>query len=194
MASRLTRIYTRQGDHGSTAFSGGEKIAKDDPAIEALGTVDELNCAIGLALSSLEPEAEATIKTESVGSLLIRVQHELFEVGGDLYRGVAHLAIDDCVAVMEGEIDRLNEQLGPLEEFILPGGCRAAAECHLARALCRRAERAVVAMVHAGHPDSGATRYLNRLSDLLFVVARTINHTAGHKESCWQPRRATSDN
>ncbi|GAB6040448.1 cob(I)yrinic acid a,c-diamide adenosyltransferase [Endothiovibrio diazotrophicus] len=181
MSNRLTKIYTRSGDRGSTGIGGGVRVEKDDPRIEAIGSVDELNSSVGLVLAEELSEESRSILTE--------IQHDLFDVGVGVYRPEPLIDVARRVAWLEETLDRLNEALGPLEEFILPGGCRAAAACHLARTVCRRAERRVAALKRAGHSDNDAGKYLNRLSDLLFVLARHLNREAGTPDVLWRPAR-----
>lgn len=178
MGYRLSKIHTHTGDDGTTGLATGERVKKSDPRIEAIGAIDETSCTIGVLL------CEAGLP-EDVAASLVRIQHELFEVGGALampgYRaiGAAH------VARLEEELDALNAPLPPLREFVLPGGNRAAAACHVARATCRRAERSAWAAADAAPIDLELTRYLNRLSDYLFVVARTLARATG-EERLWQ--------
>jgi cob(I)alamin adenosyltransferase len=165
----VARIYTRTGDQGSTGLFGGERVAKDSARIEALGAVDETNAAIGLAraLLNIEPDLER---------MLDRIQHLLFDLGADLASpGQSRRVGAARTARLEADIDRLEAQLEPLKAFILPGGAPAAAALHLARTVCRRAERAVVAV--GEEPE--ALIFLNRLSDLLFVAARWANRDRG---------------
>lgn len=183
---KLTKIYTRTGDAGETGLVDGSRIAKSDPRMAAIGDVDEANCAIGTALPDLETGAHRT--------MLARIQNELFDLGADLATpgeafapSEAELRITaDQVARLETEIDALNESLAPLTSFILPGGHRAAAQLHLARAVVRRAERAAVAAGDRVALNPQALAYLNRLSDHLFVLARAIN-ADGAGDVLWQP-------
>ncbi len=177
MGNRLSKIYTRTGDAGDTGLGDGARVAKDDARVEAYGTVDELNSAVGLLLSSELPD--------DVRATLTRLQHELFDLGGELCMPGFTLVPDDYVVALEKDLDRFNEDLPALKDFILPGGSEAAARCHLARTICRRAERRVVTL--GKHEDINATavRYLNRLSDLLFVVARVLARHDGGTEVLW---------
>lgn len=180
MGHRLTRIYTRTGDDGSTGLGDGSRIAKNHLRVEALGDVDELNCVLGVLLAEVLPE--------QTRSLLVRIQHDLFDLGAELCIPGHHLIPDSRVEELEQAIDGYNAMLAPLKEFILPGGSRAAALCHLARTVCRRAERRLVAL-HQGEPVSNAAlRYLNRLSDLLFVAARDLNRDSGERDVLWESR------
>jgi len=179
MGHRLSKIYTRTGDDGTTGLASGERIAKTDPRVAAFGDVDELNSALGLLL------AEADVPPAIVASLE-RIQHELFEIGAELslpgYRKIGA----EHVAALERDLDRLNEELPPLEEFVLPGGTRAAAVCHLARTICRRAERSAWAAADVAALNPDLLRYVNRLSDLLFVTARALARQNGGRETLWR--------
>ena len=183
----LNRIYTRTGDAGRTRLATGEQVSKSDGRVEAYGAVDETNACLGLA----------RVHTAGAGdfdALLARLQNELFDLGADLSTppkadeapGAALRILDSQVARLEAEIDALNAELPPLASFVLPGGTPAAAALHLARTVCRRAEREAVRLTEAGEPVSGpAMRYLNRLSDLLFVAARYANDR-GAAEVFWR--------
>ncbi len=180
------KIYTRRGDDGQTHLCAGPRVAKDDPHVEACGAVDELNAMLGLARAeSLAPDMD---------ELLHRVQHELFSVGADLampgqIASTASLLGDRHVEQLEREIDLFDAQLPPLSEFILPGGCRAAALLHCARTVCRRAERRVVSLIMAQNPPGTVApviRYLNRLADLLFVLPRVVNARAALGDEGWR--------
>jgi len=182
---RLTRLYTRAGDEGTTRLADGTEVAKDTPRVAAYGAVDELNSALGVALAGA---LDGRLAAE-----LCRIQNELFDLGGDLATPrepepafeVPRLT-PDRVERLEGVIDELNEATGALENFILPGGATGAAALQLARAVCRRAEREAVTL--AREADVGvAVVYLNRLSDLLFAMARYENHARGVTEPLWQP-------
>ncbi|MCB1876918.1 MAG: cob(I)yrinic acid a,c-diamide adenosyltransferase [Chromatiales bacterium] len=182
MGYRLSRIYTRTGDQGSTGMADGRRLPKDHPRVAAMGDLDELNSAIGLLLASPFDDPE-------LARDLLRVQHDLFDLGGELAMPEAQLLPDDATARLEAVIDRLNTDLPPLKEFILPGGSPAAAQCHLARAVCRRAERSLVAL-GALEPIADRSRaYVNRLSDLLFVAARRLSRLQGGSEILWDRNR-----
>lgn len=179
------KIYTRTGDDGTTGLCAGPRVGKDHPRIEACGVLDELNAALGVARAEALPD--------DLDALLHRIQHELFRVGADLAMpGAAAAELAQIgsahVDLLEQAIDRFEAELPPLREFILPGGTRAAATTHLARTVCRRAERRVVALGEQAGEDSVATavRYLNRLGDLLFVVPRVLNHRAQVAEEAWR--------
>jgi cob(I)alamin adenosyltransferase len=179
VGNRLSKIYTRTGDDGTTGLADGSRVAKKDIRIEAGGTVDELSCAIGLVLAEIDA-------TDPVHADLTRIQHELFEVGAELSLPGYRKTTARHVARLEEGLDRLNGQLPPLKEFILPGGNRPAAACHLARAVCRRAERVVWALAAKTEINPDLPRYLNRLSDYLFVAARTLARRDGAREILWQ--------
>ena len=190
----IHRVYTRQGDSGDTHLAGGQRVPKDSPRIEAYGDIDELNAAIGAARVS----ASASPALAELASILLRVQHELFNLGSilatlpeDLHPRQARVT-DTEIARLEQEMDRLNAELPALRSFLLPGGCRIDAELHLARTVCRRAERRVVALSRLGEVPGEAIRYLNRLGDALFVWGRWANHSLGVAEVLWQPNLAAS--
>ncbi|MBI5611880.1 MAG: cob(I)yrinic acid a,c-diamide adenosyltransferase [Gammaproteobacteria bacterium] len=179
MGHRLSKIYTRTGDDGSTGLGDGTRVAKDHARIEAIGAVDELNSAIGLVLCEDLPD--------SIGSALIAIQHRLFDLGGELSVPGRQVMQDQQVGELETLLDELNSALDPLKEFVLPGGTRAAALCHLARSVCRRAERRAYGLAKREPVSPVGLRYLNRLSDLLFVMARALNRAAGHGDVLWRP-------
>jgi cob(I)alamin adenosyltransferase len=178
MANRLTRIVTRTGDDGTTGLADGSRLAKSAQRIETLGAVDELNSAIGLLLVEDMPVA-ARVCLEGV-------QHDLFDLGGELsIPGHAIMSEAHCMRLDEA-IAVFNAQLPPLKDFILPGGARAGALAHLARTACRRAERVLVALASEAPQPPAMLQYLNRLSDLLFVLARSLNRHAGRTDVYWQ--------
>lgn len=178
---RLSKIVTRTGDAGTTGLGDGSRVAKDSPRIDAIGSVDELNSAIGVLLAEPLPNA--------VTECLVAVQHDLFDLGGELSIPGYTSMTDAHVTRLEAEVERFNAELAPLKEFILPGGTRAAALAHVARTVCRRAERALVAAA-AGEAITQTSRvYLNRLSDLLFVLARTLNLAGGRPDVLWRKDR-----
>lgn len=182
MGNRLSKIYTRTGDDGTTGLGDGSRVPKDDPRVEAYGSVDECNSAIGavLAVPGLPPD---------VRDLLTGVQHELFELGGELCIP-GHRAIEARhVTALEAALDRCNAGLPPLKEFILPGGGPAAAACHLARTICRRAERRCWTLARAQSVAPEPLQYLNRLSDLLFVIARVLARHESGREVLWKRER-----
>jgi cob(I)alamin adenosyltransferase len=178
MGHRLSKIYTRTGDAGTTGLGDGSRVGKDAPRIAALGDVDELNSVIGLLLCENLPA--------DVREALIGIQHDLFDLGGEMSIPGARLLADNQPARLEKMLDGWNGQLEPLKEFILPGGTRAAALTHQARTVCRRAERSVVALAHNEAVSDAGRQYLNRLSDLLFVLGRWLNKSAGCGDVLWQ--------
>ena len=183
MGNRLSRIYTRTGDQGSTGLGNGDRVAKDCPRIEAIGAVDELNCAIGRVLVHDVREA--------LRECLQVVQHKLFDLGGELSIPGYQAVRDEDIAQVESALEQFNADLPPLKEFILPGGGRAAADCHLARAICRRAERRLVSLARDEEISEQARIYLNRLSDLLFVMCRILARDEGGIEVLWRnPNRS----
>jgi cob(I)alamin adenosyltransferase len=183
MGKRLSKIYTRTGDDGTTGLGDGTRVAKDSLRVEAFGTVDEANSAIGIILAcpTVPPPVRAT---------LTDVQHDLFELGGELCIPGYSAITDSFIERLEGALDTLNADLPALEEFILPGGSEAAARCHLARTIVRRAERVTTALGHVESVRPEVLRYLNRLSDLLFVVARTLARVEGGQEVLWNRDRS----
>ena len=181
MGNRLSRIVTRTGDAGSTGLGDGSRVAKDSARIEAIGTVDELNSTLGLLLAERLPAA--------IASLLTDVQHDLFDLGGELSIPGHRALADARVEALESAVDTFNAALAPLKEFILPGGTRAAGITHVARTVCRRAERCTVTLAGSEEVSDVTRRYLNRLSDLLFVLARTLNKAAGRSDVLWQSHR-----
>jgi cob(I)alamin adenosyltransferase len=193
MAIRINRVYTRSGDDGRTALVGGRRVAKDDARIAAYGDVDELNCVLGVVRTELaEPPYSENHDARALDRTLAFLQQELFDLGSELatppdavYEGMIRIG-DEQVTRLEGYIDALQPDLEPLNSFVLPGGGRAGAALHLARTVCRRAERLVTTLVRDGDAEPGPARYLNRLSDLLFVQARWIAAKTGHAETLWQ--------
>jgi cob(I)alamin adenosyltransferase len=181
MGHRLSKIVTRTGDAGTTGLGDGSRVAKDAARIEAIGAVDELNSTLGVLLAEALPETIATC--------LVDVQHDLFDLGGELSIPGYAAVTPEQVLRLEDHVERLNADLAPLKEFVLPGGTRAAALAHVARTVCRRAERALVHLGHAETLSDPARRYVNRLSDLLFVVARALNAAAGRPDVLWQKER-----
>ena len=181
MGNRLSKIYTRTGDDGSTGLGDGSRTGKDALRVEAFGTVDEANSAIGVLLAVALPE--------EVASLLTRIQHQLFDLGGELCIPGHAAIIDADIDGLEQQLDHYNDSLPPLKDFILPAGGEAAARCHLARTIVRRAERCTVALSRVETVRPQALRYLNRLSDLLFVLARVLARADGHGEVLWQHAR-----
>jgi len=182
MGNRLSKIYTRTGDDGSTGLGDGSRVAKDSLRVSAYGTVDELNSTIGMVLAS---EGVA----EDVRETLTQVQHDLFDLGGELCIPGMAMVFDADIERLEQVLDAFNDPLPPLKDFILPGGGMAASCCHLARTVCRRAEREVIALGRSEEIRPQAQRYLNRLSDLLFVLCRVLARASGHGEVLWNHER-----
>ena len=185
MGHRLSKIYTKTGDDGTTGLGDGTRVAKDSARVAAYGTVDEANSAIGLLLATPLPAPQG----ESIAALLTTIQHQLFDLGGELCIP-GHAAIQEAdVTALETQLDAFNDPLPPLKDFILPGGGEAAARCHLARTIVRRAERETVTLARHDAVRPEAIRYLNRLSDLLFVLARVLARDSGHGEVLWKHER-----
>lgn len=181
MGHRLSKIYTRTGDDGSTGLGDGARTSKDSPRITTIGCVDETNSVIGLLIAELPPQDE-------LSAVLLEIQHDLFDLGGELSIPGSTLLEPKRVDWLERQIDRFNADLPPLKNFILPGGNRPAAVCHMARSICRRAEREFVALAREESPNEAMRSYLNRLSDLLFVLARVIARQDGSQEVLWRQR------
>jgi cob(I)alamin adenosyltransferase len=188
----LNRIYTRQGDHGETRLAGGQRVPKDSARLECYGTVDELNAFLGIACVS----ASAEPRLAELAAILRRVQHELFNLGSmlatlavDVHPKQARITAAD-VTTLEREIDSANAELSPLRSFVLPGGTRICAELHVCRTVCRRAERQLVRMSREEEAPEEALRYLNRLSDALFVWSRWVNARLGVAEVLWEPNQS----
>lgn len=182
MGKRLSKIYTRTGDDGTTGLGDGSRTDKDSLRVEAYGSVDEANSAIGVILAT-----EAL--SEPVRACLTAVQHDLFELGGELCIPGHSAVLQHFVDRLEKDLDRFNAELPPLDDFILPGGGRAAAACHVARTVVRRAERRVAALKRAETVRDEVLRYLNRLSDLLFVISRILARAESGKEVLWDRNR-----
>ena len=181
MAKRLTKIVTRTGDDGTTGLGDGKRVGKDSPRVHAMGDIDELNSAIGCVLAEPLPVL--------VKEALAAVQNDLFDLGGEVCIPGRSAMWDAHLEEIERRIEVLRDPLPTLKEFILPGGTRAAAACHLARTVCRRAERSLVALGRVEGVSDLGIRYINRLSDLLFIAARTINAASGQAEPLWNPGR-----
>ena len=181
MGHRLSKIVTRTGDAGETGLGDGSRVAKDTPRIEAIGTVDELNSVLGVLLAEALPE--------TVTSCLVDVQHDLFDLGGELsIPGYIAVTLEHITRI-EAAVDKFNADLAPLKEFILPGGTRAAALAHVARTVCRRAERTLIRLAAAESVSERSRIYLNRLSDLLFVLARVLNRAGARPDVLWHKGR-----
>jgi cob(I)alamin adenosyltransferase len=182
MGNRLSKIYTRTGDDGSTGLGDGGRVAKESLRVEAYGSVDETNSAVGVVL------AVPTLP-QAVRRCLTEVQHDLFDLGGELCIPGHRMVTAAYVDRLETELDAFNEPLPPLKDFILPGGGAAAAACHVARAVCRRAERRCWSLARVEEIAPDALKYLNRLSDLLFVIARVLARDESGSEVLWRHRR-----
>ena len=183
MGNRLSKIYTKTGDDGTTGLGDGSRVAKDSARVIAYGTVDEANSCIGLLLAATLPD--------DVREVLVRIQHQLFDLGGELCIP-GHAAIFDAdVEALEARLDHYNDDLPALKDFILPGGGEAAARCHIARTVVRRAERDSVTLSRHDAVRPQAIRYLNRLSDLLFVLARVLARADGQGEVLWEHARSS---
>lgn len=181
MGHRISKIYTRTGDAGQTGLGDGRRVPKSDARIHAIGEIDETNTTLGILLTEELPD--------DVHALLTDVQHDLFDLGGEVCIPGMRMITAQQVERLEKAIDHYNAGLEPLKDFILPGGCRAAALAHHARAVSRRAERTLVTLAQVEAVNDGARQYLNRLSDLLFVLGRVLNRTAGRGDVLWQKRK-----
>ncbi|MGA2861584.1 MAG: cob(I)yrinic acid a,c-diamide adenosyltransferase [Steroidobacteraceae bacterium] len=182
MGHRLSKIVTRTGDDGTTGLGDGTRVSKVALRVEAMGSVDELNCSLGVLLSG-------GVLGASVQDCLIEIQHDLFDLGGELAIPGTRLIDPARVAWLETQAEQFNAVLPPLKEFVLPGGGGAAAACHVARAVCRRAERRCWALARSEAVGAAALQYLNRLSDLLFVLARVLARAHGGGEPLWRRKR-----
>jgi cob(I)alamin adenosyltransferase len=182
MGKRLSKIYTRTGDDGTTGLGDGTRVAKDSLRVEAFGTVDEANSSIGVVLAT-------TTVPQDIRDILTEVQQDLFELGGELCIPGHSAITDDFVEHLETRLDALNEDLPALKEFILPGGGEAAAACHLARTIVRRAERITTTLAGIESVRPAVLKYLNRLSDLLFVIARVLVRAENGEEVLWNRER-----
>ncbi len=194
----INRVYTRQGDQGETALAGGQRVPKDGLRIAAYGTADELNAFLGAARATVASHHSAHPRLGELTAILLRVQHELFNLGSilatlpeDVHPKQARVTERE-VAQLETEMDRMNEELPALRSFVLPGGSRMDAELHIARTVCRRAERALVALARLEPVSPETLRYLNRLGDALFVWSRWASHVTGAPETLWEPNRSAS--
>jgi cob(I)alamin adenosyltransferase len=199
----INRVYTRHGDAGATKLVGGQDVPKDDARIEAYGTVDELNAFVGVARETLaeglgKVAADRAGDLKALGGTLLRVQHELFNLGSilatlpeDVHPKQPRVTAVE-VARLEAEMDACQEVLAPLRSFVLPGGCRLNADLHVCRTVCRRAERLTVALARGVEVDPEAVKYLNRLSDALFVWSRWATYLLAAPEVLWAPNQAAS--
>jgi len=181
MANRLSKIATRTGDAGETGLGDGARVPKESERIHALGDIDELNSLLGVLLTESLPAA--------IGEALLAIQHDLFDLGGETCIPGHRMITEDHVIRLDGLLEHFNAELKPLKEFILPGGTRAAAYAHLARTVCRRAERRLVGLSRQEDVGELGLKYLNRLSDLLFVLGRSLNRHAGHGDVLWRHDR-----
>jgi cob(I)alamin adenosyltransferase len=194
----INRVYTRHGDQGQTSLAGGQRVPKDGPRIEAYGAVDELNAFIGVARATLERETSACPSLGRLEPILLRVQHELFNLGSilatlpeDVHPGQARVTETE-ILTLEREMDSMTNDLAPLRSFVLPGGPRLNAELHVCRTVCRRAERRCVTLARAEDVPEEAVRYLNRLGDAVFVWCRWVNRITGIPETMWDPNLSAS--
>jgi cob(I)alamin adenosyltransferase len=194
----INRVYTRKGDAGETGLVGGQRVPKDGPRLDAYGTVDELNAFTGAARATVNQLALAEPRFFVLSAILLRVQHELFNLGSilatlpeDVHPRQPRVTGAE-IAQLETEMDAMNEDLQPLRSFILPGASRLDADLHIARTVCRRAERLVVALARSESVPPDTIRYLNRLSDAFFVWSRWAAHVAGTLETLWEPNQSTS--
>jgi|TARA_B110000967_G_scaffold208806_1_gene262294 cob(I)alamin adenosyltransferase len=178
MANRLSKIYTRTGDKGKTGLADGSRVDKFNSRIESLGNIDELNSIIGIVLTEKIPN--------DMKAILERVQHDLFDIGGELSIP-NHMVIDEKkIDFLENSLDKMNNELQPLKEFILPGGSRISSYCHLARTVCRRVERNLFKLAQSDKVNEASLKYVNRLSDMLFVLARFLNKINQHNDILWK--------
>ena len=195
---RLSRIYTKGGDKGETSLVNGRRVPKDDPRIEAYGTVDELNACVGIATVSAQELAATCSAMKGLAGILVRVQHELFNLGSilatdsDAIHPRQPRVTGSDIGRLEGEIDTMNAELPVLPSFVLPGGCRLNGELHVCRTVCRRAERIVIALSKKEPVDGETIRYLNRLSDAFFVWSRWASLKLEIPEVLWDPNVAGS--
>lgn len=194
----LSRIYTRTGDDGKTRLVGGQRITKDDLRIDCYGTVDELNSFVGMARSTAEALTQQGKPLRDFAAILKRIQHELFNLGSilatlpeDVHPKQPRVTNAE-IEQLEREIDTANDQLQPLRSFVLPGGSHLDAELHICRTVCRRAERLLVRLAREQGAPEETVRYLNRLSDALFVWSRWVNHALGSQETLWAPNESAS--
>lgn len=194
----INRVYTRRGDLGETSLAGGQRISKDAPRLEAYGAVDELNSFVGAARALVEELTDRNGRVWPLVPFLLRVQHELFNLGSilatlpqDVHPKQARVT-DMEIAQLERDMDRINGELAPLRSFVLPGSGKLNAELHICRAVCRRAERLVVSLARVETVPPEAIRYLNRLSDALFVWSRWASHVTSEQETLWDPNSSAS--
>lgn len=184
MGKRLSKIYTRTGDQGETGLGDGNRVSKTHPRIEAIGAVDELNSVLGVLIEELRNTGHEGLAP--IEAFLHHCQHRVFDLGGELSIPGYEIITPEMVQAIETALDDLNRHLEPLENFILPGGSLLIAQCHMARSICRRAERQTVALGHEESINSSSLQFLNRLSDYLFVAARSCAHITGVDEVLWK--------
>jgi cob(I)alamin adenosyltransferase len=184
MGKRLTKIYTKTGDAGDTGLGDGSRIPKTHARVCAMGDIDELNAQIGLLTAHLSLTSIATLT--DIAPFIERLQHRIFDLGGEVSIPGFQLIHDQHVTMIEVELDRMNEALAPLENFIIPGGSILIAQCHVARSVCRRAERSLVSLQEIETVNASGVRFLNRLSDYFFVLARFCALQTGQPECLWQ--------
>lgn len=184
MGKRLSKIYTRTGDQGETGLGDGSRISKTAPRVEAMGSVDELNSIVGVVVEELLESNLPDLVT--VAEFLRTLQHRIFDLGGELSIPGFEIISSDHVNAIEQQLDAMNEHLEPLENFILPGGSRLIANCHMARSICRRAERNIAELAQADEVNTNAMQFINRLSDYLFVLARTCARLTEVDEVLWE--------
>jgi len=190
MGKRLTKIYTKTGDAGDTGLGDGSRIPKTHARVCAMGDIDELNAQIGLLTAHLSLTSIATLT--DIAPFIERLQHRIFDLGGEVSIPGFQLIHDQHVTMIEVELDRMNEALAPLENFIIPGGSILIAQCHVARSVCRRAERSLVSLQEIETVNASGVRFLNRLSDYFFVLARFCALQTGQPECLWQKDDAPS--
>ncbi|MAM82116.1 MAG: ATP:cob(I)alamin adenosyltransferase [Gammaproteobacteria bacterium] len=184
MGKRLSKIYTRTGDKGETGLGDGSRISKTAPRVEAMGSVDELNSIVGVVVEELLASNQPDLT--SVAEFIRTLQHRIFDLGGELSIPGFEIISAKHVVVIEQQLDVMNEKLDPLENFILPGGSRLIANCHMARSICRRAERNIAALAQTESVNANAMEFINRLSDYLFVLARTCARLTQVNEVLWE--------
>ncbi|HCC44615.1 MAG TPA: cob(I)yrinic acid a,c-diamide adenosyltransferase [Gammaproteobacteria bacterium] len=184
MGKRLSKIYTRTGDKGETGLGDGSRISKTAPRVEAMGSVDELNSIVGVVVEELLASNQPDLT--SLAEFIRTLQHRIFDLGGELSIPGFEIISAKHVVVIEQQLDVMNEQLDPLENFILPGGSRLIANCHMARSICRRAERNIAALAQTESVNANAMEFINRLSDYLFVLARTCARLTQVNEVLWE--------
>ncbi len=189
MGNRLSKIYTRTGDDGTTGLAGGDRVAKDGLRMHAMGDVDELNSMLGVVVNRCRPGEGAGESSGALRENMISIQHDLFNLGGQLAMPDYEVLNQQRIDWLEETLDQMNEKLTPLKEFILPGGAESACFCNMARTICRRAERTLVALNKESPVSAHMLSYINRLSDWLFIASRILNKVEGEAEVYWQSER-----